>query len=162
MGTQHCLINFLSELAASGLEYRTVNNFRSAISAEHFPIEGKPVDEHPLVCKLMKGIRMSNPPRPKYTTIWGVNVVLKFFEQWPANRYLSRKQLFAKLTMLLCLISCKRVSDVQALDLAGRVFSPEGVSFTITCRTKSIFRLVTYSSLPDNSQLYVVQCLNVL
>ncbi|KAJ1159285.1 hypothetical protein NDU88_011952, partial [Pleurodeles waltl] len=64
------IINFLAELASSGLAYRTINNFRSAISAGHPPIEGKQVGEHPLVCKLLRGIRFSNPPQPKYSVLW--------------------------------------------------------------------------------------------
>lgn len=39
----HMIVNFLSEMASSGLAYRTVNNFRSAISVGHSHVGGKPV-----------------------------------------------------------------------------------------------------------------------
>lgn len=61
--------------------------------------------------------------------------------------------------MLLCLVSCKRVSDIRALDLAGRQYTPDGVTFNITRRTKCNSSLVSYPSFPDNPKLCVVHCL---
>lgn len=82
----------------------------------------------------------------RYSDLWNFNIVLTFLEDWP-DKYLSHKQLSAKLTMLLCLISCKRVSDL-------RVFCPEGDFFAITsCRS------VSYPAFPGNSKLCVVRCL---
>lgn len=121
------ILNFLASLAEGGLAYRTVNTFRSAISAGHIPLEGVPVGEHPLVCRLLRGIRLSLPPELRYSRLWDVNLVLNLFLSWQPNRYLSRKELSAKLAMLLCLISCRRVSDVRALDVTSRVFSPSGL-----------------------------------
>ncbi|KAM4697809.1 uncharacterized protein WCC33_013413 [Rhinophrynus dorsalis] len=72
---------------------------------------------------------------------------------------LSLKQLSAKLTMLLCLISFKRVSDVRALDLSSRSFTPQGVQFRISRRTKTGVRVVRYPSFPSQTQLCVVLCL---
>ncbi|XP_069089249.1 integrase/recombinase xerD homolog [Pleurodeles waltl] len=153
------VINFLASLAASGLAFRSINNYRSAISAGHSPVQGKPVGEHNIVCKLIRGIRLSNPPRPRYTSLWDVNVVLTFISSWPDNELLSRKQLSAKLTLLLCLISCKRVSDVRSLDLQGRIFSPSGVIFSISKRTKTGTSSASYTAFPHNPKLCVVQCL---
>lgn len=152
------VVNFLASIASSGLAYRTVNNFRSAISAGHIPMDGKPIGEHPLVCKLLRGVRMVKPPCPKYSQLWDVSIVLKFLEAWPSNKYLSQKQPSAKLTMLLFLVSFKRVSDVCALDLEGRRFSPEGVTFTLSRRTKCNTSSVTYPAFPNNPKLCVVQC----
>lgn len=154
----HLIVNFLSALANSGMAYRAINIFRSAISAEHPQVDGKLVGEHPLVCKVVRGIRLVNSPKPKYSTLWDVNVVT-FLRTWPANEGLSSKQLSAKRTVLLCLVSCRRVSDVRALDLAGRVFTPAGVSFTISRRTKTHSRCISYPAFPHHGKLCVVQCL---
>lgn len=153
------ILNFLASLAEGGLAYRTVNTFRSAISAGHIPLEGVPVGEHPLVCRLLRGIRLSLPPELRYSRLWDVNLVLNLFLSWQPNRYLSRKELSAKLAMLLCLISCRRVSDVRALDVTSRVFSPSGVTFTIRRRTKCGSTSVSYPALPDSPKLCVVACL---
>ncbi|XP_078503505.1 uncharacterized protein LOC144762235 [Lissotriton helveticus] len=153
------VVNFLASIASSGSAYRTVNSFRSALSAGHDFVDGKPIGEHHLITKLLRGVRMAKPPCPKYVALWDVSVVLRFLEAWPPNASLSRKQLSAKLTMLLCLVSCKRISDVRALDLAGRSFSPEGVTFTVSRRTKTNLSTVTYPVFPQNPQLCVVRCI---
>ena len=64
--------------------------------------------------------------------MWEVSTVLKFLESWPDNSDLSKKQLSAKLAMLLCLISCKRALDEKVLDIAGRMFSPSRVTFHVS------------------------------
>ncbi|KAM4748674.1 LOW QUALITY PROTEIN: uncharacterized protein WCC33_006046 [Rhinophrynus dorsalis] len=153
------VINFLSTLFDSGRAYRTINSYRSAISAGHIPVDGVPVGQLMIVCRLMKGIRLSRPPQSRYQSLWNVNDVLHFLESWPSNNQLSLKQLSAKLTMLLCLISFKRVSDVRALDFQSRSFTPEGVQFRVSRRTKTAIRVVSYPAFPFQPQLCVVNCL---
>lgn len=152
-------INLLASLAEEGLAYRTINTFRSAISAGHSAVDGTPVGEHPFVCRLMWGIRLSLPPEPRYSALWDVNQVLNYFLSWQPNRFLSRKELSAKLAMLLCLVSCRRVLDVRALDISGRICSPSGVTFTIQQRTKCETKVISYPAFPDCPKLCVVSCL---
>ena len=56
------VLNFVSRMASTGRAYRSVNNFRSAISARHALVDGRPMDSHLLICKLLNGVRLSNPP----------------------------------------------------------------------------------------------------
>jgi len=58
------IIEFLTELFDKGLEYRTINVYRSAISAYHPPIEGTPVGKIKEVCTLLSGIDNLRPPTP--------------------------------------------------------------------------------------------------
>ncbi|KAM4691976.1 integrase/recombinase xerD homolog [Rhinophrynus dorsalis] len=153
------VVNFLSSLFDQGRAYRTINTYRSAISAGHMPVDGAPVGQCPVVCRLLRGIRFSRPPQSRYRSLWDVNLVLDFLEAWPSNEDLSLKQLSAKLTMLLCLISFRRVADVHALDLHRRSFVPEGVRFVICRRTKTNSRSVLYPAFPLRPQLCVVRCL---
>lgn len=153
------ILNFLASLAVQGLEYRTINTYRSAIAVGHLPVSGAPVGEHPLVCKLLQGISLSLPPEPRYSSLCDVNKVLHLFLSWQSNQHLSRKELSAKLAMLLCLVSCHRVSDVRALDVTSRVFTPDGVTFRIRRRTKSDSRLVSYPAFDICPKLCVVRCL---
>ena len=53
------IADFLSELYAKVYEYRTINNYRSSISAFHQEIEGKKVGKHDIICRLMTGIFVS-------------------------------------------------------------------------------------------------------
>lgn len=122
-------------------------------------VDSSPVGEHPLVCRLLRGIRLSLPPEPRYSQLWDVNRVLNLFQSWQPNRFLSRKELSAKLAMLLCLVSYRRVSDVRALDVTGRIFSPTGVTFTIRRCTKCGTSSISYPAFPDSPKLCVVACL---
>lgn len=153
------ILNFLASLASEGLAYRTINTFRSPISAGHSVVADHPVGDHPLVKKLLRGIQLSFPPEPRYSVLWDVNKVLCLLADWPTNKYLSRKQLSSKLAMLLCLVSCRRVSDVRALDISGRSFTPDGVTFQVSRRTKTQSRVISYPSFPDCPQLCVVRCI---
>lgn len=147
--------------ASGGKTFRTKNLYRSAISLNQPHVDGKPVGEHPLVCRLLKGVTFSNPPCSKYNKLWDVNVVLHLFISWPDNDALSLKMLSAKLTMLLCLISIKRLSDVKALDLSACQYSPSGVMFSISKRTKINLNSVFYPYFPNQPKLCVGQCLKV-
>ena len=64
--------DYLTNLYRQGLQYRTINNYRSAISAFHEQIQGKPAGEHLRLCALLAGICNSRHPQPKYCFIWNV------------------------------------------------------------------------------------------
>ncbi|XP_044127924.1 uncharacterized protein LOC122921764 [Bufo gargarizans] len=153
------LLQFLTSLFEAGKAYRTINLFRSAISSTHQGFDGVPAGRHPLVSRLLRGSRLARPPRPRFTATWDVSLVLSFLSSWPDNASLSLRQLSAKLLTLFCLISCKRVSDVRALDHDARSFTPEGVTFNITRRTKTNIRSVSYPSFPSSPALCPVVCL---
>ncbi|KAM8971981.1 uncharacterized protein RCH25_017586 [Pelodytes ibericus] len=159
VATVNVMLQFLTSLFEDGRAYRSINVYRSAISAGHLGFEGVPAGRHILVCRLLKGIRLNRPPRPRYSCLWDVNVVFILFQSWPNNCDLSLQQLSAKLAMLCCLISCKRVSDVRALDISARSFTPEGVSFDISRRTKTSITSVFYPAFPRNPKLCPVLCL---
>lgn len=155
------IVNFLSELVNRGMAYRTINDSRSTISVGHVPIHDIPVGEHPLVGTLLRRIQLSFRLQLMYTSLWGVNVVLQLLQSWQDNAYLSCKELTGRLVILLCLISCKWVSEVCGLDISARIFTTEGVSFTIARHTKSNTRVVHYLSFMVHPKLCVVRCLRV-
>ena len=70
------ILNYLSTLFEKGLQYRTINLHRSAISAYHNYVDGKPVGKHPRVCALLTGVFNQRPPQPRYTLVWDVEIVL--------------------------------------------------------------------------------------
>ena len=108
----------MSQLFQNGLQYRTINNYRSAISAFHDHIQGKPVGEHPRICSLVAGVFNSRPPQPRYCFIWNVQTVIDFIKsEWGQNEDLSDKYLTYKLTVLLALTSPSRVLGLQHFDI---------------------------------------------
>ena len=61
-----------------GLQYRSINTLRSAISTAHLDIEGSPVGSHPLVSRLLRGMFNSRPLVPRYSCSWDVRTVVEF------------------------------------------------------------------------------------
>ena len=66
------VLDFLALQFHEGKEYRTVNVYRSALSAVLPLIDGHKAGSHPLVCQLLKGVFQLRPPRPHYATTWQV------------------------------------------------------------------------------------------
>ena len=120
-------LDFLSEVFKEGLEYRSINVIRSAVSTTHAPLEGSPIGQHPLVSQLMKGIYNSRPPKPHYTCTWDVDIVVRYLKGLGSNADLSLKTLSGKLILLMSLTLASRTSELHALDLRFRFFRPEGV-----------------------------------
>ena len=81
------ILNYLASLFDKGAQYRTINLHRSALSLTLGPIEGFCVGQHPVVCRLLKGVYNSRPPRPKLCPTWSVQVVLNTLKDWtPASK----------------------------------------------------------------------------
>ncbi|CAH1242857.1 TNKS2 [Branchiostoma lanceolatum] len=64
------VLEFLLSLYEKGLQYRTLNVYRSAISTTHLPVEGQPLGQHPLVKRFLKGVFELRPALPKYSFTW--------------------------------------------------------------------------------------------
>ena len=73
-------MNYLSPLFDEGLQYRTVNAHRTAISVHHNFINGEPIGKRPKICSLLTEIFNERPPQPRYTFIWNVDVVLTYIK----------------------------------------------------------------------------------
>ena len=112
------ILEFLSQLFQNGLQYRTIDNYRSAISAFHDLIQGKPVGEHPRICYLVAGVFNSRPPQVRYCFIWNVQTVIDFIKsEWEKNEDLPDTYFTFKITMLLALTSAFRVLGLEHLDI---------------------------------------------
>jgi hypothetical protein len=134
------ILTFLAEQFSKGKEYRTVNVLRSAISSAHCNIDNKPVGQHPLVVRLMKGVSISRPPQPRYQHTWDVSVVTTYLTTIGDNSAITLKQLSQKLCMLMALTCPERSSVMASLDITYMRFYPEGVKFSHT-----IFRKRSHS-----------------
>ena len=101
--------SFLHEMFQKNFSYSTCNGFRSAISATVEPVNGQPIGQHSLVVAVMKSIKSSIPPQPKYSESWNLDTLLQFLEtQWGDNGALTLEQLRAKTVVLVRLAtSCQ-------------------------------------------------------
>ena len=129
--------NFLAEEFTQGKAYRTLNVYRSAISSTHTPVNNQPLEEHPVVRRIMKGSYISRPPQPCYSGSWDVGIVVDLLRSWPENDRLSRKQLSQKLTILLALTTASRASELAALDTRFITVLDSSVMFHLPSLTKT-------------------------
>ena len=160
----HPFLDFIGDLFAEGLQYRTINSIRSAVSMTHNPIEGVPIGQHPLVKRLFKGVYNLRPPQPRYTDTWEVSSVLGYLSSMGENSDLSLKLLSGKLALLMALVSASRSSELQSLDLRFRIFKPEGVLFKLACLTKkrklgAPLKECFFGAFQGDKMLCVVKCL---
>lgn len=158
------LVNFLAALFAEGLQHRTINTIRSAISATHVQVDNTPIGQHPVVTRLMKGMYNSRSPKPRYPSSWKVADVTHALKEWGVNASLSLKQLTLKLCMLMALVVASRSSELAALDLRFRVFSPDGVTFRLPTLTKKRKagappKKLFFGGFKEDAALCVVDCL---
>ena len=157
-------LDFLADLYEEGLEHRTVNSIRSAVSMTHCHVEGVPIGQHPLVIRLLKGVYNSRPPRPRYSATWDVDSVIQYLASLEEDNVLSLRTLSQKIALLMSLVEASRTSELQALDLRFRVFKPEGVIFRLPSLTKKRItgappKELFFASFPSNPKICPVSCL---
>ena len=131
------IVEFLTELYQQGLEYRTINVYRSAISAYHTLINGTPVGQMKEVCLLLSGIDNLRPPTPKYNVIWEVGIVVDCLKKLGDDETLSNKDLTHKTVMLMALTAIKRCSDLHLLDNRFMAIGEDKVVFKILGKPKN-------------------------
>ena len=111
------VLDYLASLFDKGVQYRTINLHRSALSSTLKPIDGFPVGQHPLVCRLLKGAFNMRPPRPNLCPSWSIQVVLDMLKVWSPASSLSLKCLSLKTGMLVALASAKRPASLALLSI---------------------------------------------
>ena len=112
---------FLSFLFHKGLQYITIAGYRSMLSLVLQLVNNIPVGQHPHIVRLIKGCCFFNS-RPPTTTLlpeWELPVVLDLLKRPPLEalflaplKYLTWKSLF-----LVAIITLRRASDIQALNV---------------------------------------------
>ena len=132
------VIEFLTKLHIEGLQYRTINTYRSAISQNHSLIDGVQVVNHPLIIRHTRAIFSQKPPTPKYDSSWAVDKVLNEIISWGTNESMAIKLLSWKLVMLLALSSAGRASELGMLNCKylrqqGSIMTFELPKLTKTC-----------------------------
>ena len=158
------IANFLTSQQQRGLEYSTLNTYRSAISAFHCDIDGCPIGQHPRIKQLLKGVFNRNPPKPRYLKTWDVDTVLNYVVTLGDNSELGLKSLSLKLVMLLALASTLRGSEIAMINPENIDDSIDHITIrfgdlTKTSKPNKPPRKIKLFSFSDNSRLDVTSCL---
>jgi len=156
------ILQYLAELHNAGKSYSLLNVHRSMLSSMVEHSGTVPVGQLPAVKQLLKGAYNRNPPKPKYSRTWDVNVVLDYLSALGPNQDLGLPMLSRKLAMLLALSTLFRVSELSSIVFSSVEFSPFGASFNLGRTTKTqhsgTLRVVRLPRLKDNI-LCPVDCL---
>ena len=129
MGLIANVLNFLAELFEQGYQYWS-RNYRSAISFVHEKVDRVEVGKHSLMSRMLKEAFNKRSPRPRYESIWEVDLVLAMFKRDGPSSNLSLQDLTVKTAMLLALTRPCRGADLVELDLSNQSYIPEGWFFT--------------------------------
>ena len=156
------IANFLSECFDRGLEYSTLNGYRSALSAFHPEVDGFKVGQHPIIKRILQGAFNGRPPMPRYNDTWEVDKVLNFLLYQEGE--LSLKDVTLKLTMLLALTTASRGSELRALNPNFMLDKGDTIVFQLGKLTKSRrsnkpLICVTLNKYDMNDKLDVISCL---
>ena len=148
------ILSFLSDLYYNGMQYRTINLYRSAISMTHAPVDGCVTGSHLIVSRFMKGIFQLRMPTPKYLVTWDVSVVLGYLKTLSPKNSLSLKQSTVKLAMLVTLISFNRCDSLHKLGLRFHYFKRD-TKTSGPSKVKEIF----FPAFPQDRRLCVINYL---
>ena len=138
--------DFLSDQFGEGKSYSTVNSYRSALSGMLVPVNGRPIGEHPLIVRLLKGMFNVRTPVPRYNGTWDVNIVLKLLENWHPLETLEMKQLTFKTVAFVGLVSAQRSQALAAPTLKDMSVSEDGTRFCV----KTVQNISTRKELNTN------------
>ena len=164
----HCnvtyILDFLESLYNKGLQYGTINNYRSAISAYHAKIDGDTAGNHHRVCSLLTGVSNLRPPKPIQTSVWNVETVIKYFKTLPDTFSQTVMQTTLKTVTLLALASSARSNEIHKLDLEWLTDFGNKMVFQIPGRVKhsrqgKVNPPITFVEFPQDPNLCPVKSL---
>lgn len=124
------LLSFLHELYERGLGYSALNTARSAISTVLDILTGKPVGQHKLVCRYLRGVFQHRPTFPKYARTWDPDIVLNYLDKPSDN--LTPLELSRKAVMLVALCSGQRIATVSGILVKDVIFDNDSLTLNIS------------------------------
>ena len=105
-------LNFLCSQFLAGHAYRSLNVYRSALSAILPQLDAQKVGSHQPLSQFLRGVFHLRPPLPRYTETWDVSKAICFLKSLGSNSVLSTKMLTQKLAMFLSLTVPSRCSEL--------------------------------------------------
>jgi hypothetical protein len=134
----HCIhasvatgLEFLQTLLSRGLGYSVLNTARSALSSIMVLPGNLLFGVHPDVKLFLKGVFNSNPPRPRYSSMWDPTQVLVFLQSWSPADNISLEKLVMKLCMLIMLVTGQRPQVLSKLRLNNMKVSDDAIEFIL-------------------------------
>lgn len=139
---------------------------RSALSSVVCLPGYKSIAEHPMISRFLKGVYNKHPPLPKYSRIWDINVVLKYYDSLPPNELLDLKQLTHKVAVLLMILGAKRKQTLLTINIDNITFSGNQLIILPNSVQKHNkpgrhIEAITYNQYVENQKLCIVNCMGI-
>lgn len=134
--TTHQCMEFLTEVSNTGVGHSSLSTQKSFLSC-FITIEGRPVGDHPMVTKLVRGAKVLNPPQEPYTYIWDPVHVLTAIAAWGDIGELDLDKLTRRTLMLFMLATGQRIQSAYALLRKDMMVSEDSIRIKYTTKLKS-------------------------
>ena len=79
------------------------------------------LSDNPPIKPFIKGVFHLRPPKPKYSSIWDADILLRYWQQIEDNSHLNLLELSKKVTTLLVLLHELRISTITTFGV-NRIF----------------------------------------
>ena len=111
------VLKFFTELYEKGCQYSSITLARSALASVVTLRGYATLSNHPLIKRFIKGVFHLRPPKPKYSSIWDADILLKYWQKIEDNPQLNLLELSKKVTTLLELLHGLRISTIATFDV---------------------------------------------
>ena len=108
------------------MSYSAINSARSALSTFLF-LDSKPIGQHPLVIRLLKGVYNKKPALPKHNNIWDPQTVLEVLQKMTPVASLDLYHLTLKVITLLWLLTGQRGQSMHLIDVRNITLTDHSV-----------------------------------
>ena len=158
-------IYFLMSLIRAGLSYSSVNSARSALSATIRKFDGEPFGQHPVECRILKGMYNRRHQHSCYCSTWDVDIVLLYLRELSPLKKLSLRETTCKLVLLMLLCTCQRVQSLGTLSISYIIWSDNQrtaafwLSKVLKHSRRGSLGILTLHSFLKDSRLCVVRTL---
>ena len=111
------VLKFFTELYEKGCQYSSITLARSALASVVTLRGYATLSDHPLIKRFIKGVFHLRPPKPKYSSIWDADILLRYWQKIEDNSQLNLLELSKKVTTLLVLLHGLRISPTTTFDV---------------------------------------------
>ena len=111
------VLKSFTALYEKGCQHSSITLARSALASAVTLREYATLSDHPLIKRFTKRAFHLRPPKPKYSSIWDADMLLRYWQKIKHNCQLNLLELSKKVTTLLILLHGLRISTITTFDV---------------------------------------------
>ena len=111
------VLTFFTELYEKGCQYSSITLARNALASVVTLRGYTTLSDHPVIKRFIKGVYHLRPPKPKYSSIWDADILLRYWEKIEDDSHLNLLEFTKKITILLVLLHGLRISTIATFGI---------------------------------------------